>query len=223
LIISWFCNIIVLFESLGKYLKTMNPTYSTRQTLLQKAQKKSDPEAWEQLIGFYRKYIYVIIRSMGVNEGDADDVLQLTTVELWKYLPKYEYDSQKAKFRSWVAKITRNQVISFARRQNAYIHKLDIAQAELQGDCLKSIQTLDLDDIITKEWETFVANSAMQNISRHFSEKALRAFDLFSKGMTVNDISDVLAVKADSIYKYISRIKLKLIEEIQNLQKDLDF
>ena len=183
----------------------------------------SDPEAWEQLIGFYRNYIYVIIRSMGVNENDSEDVLQLTTVELWKYLPKYEYNSQKAKFRTWVAKVTRNQVISYIRRQKAYINKLDRADAELREGYLKTVHTLELDEIITEEWETFVANSAMQNISRHFSENALQAFGLFSQGVSVNEISEALGIKADSIYKYISRIKLKLIEEIQNFRQELDF
>jgi RNA polymerase sigma factor (sigma-70 family) len=201
----------------------MNQTYSTRHTLLQRAQKMSDPEAWEQLIGFYRNYIYVIIRSMGVNENDSEDVLQLTTVELWKYLPKYEYNSQKAKFRTWVAKVTRNQVISYIRRQKAYINKLDRADAELREGYLKTVHTLELDEIITEEWETFVANSAMQNISRHFSENALQAFGLFSQGVSVNEISEALGIKADSIYKYISRIKLKLIEEIQNFRQELDF
>jgi len=201
----------------------MNPTYLTRHTLLQRAQQKSDYEAWEELIGLYRRYIYVIIRSMGINESDTEDVLQLTTIELWKYLPKYQYDPEKAKFRTWVAQITRNQVISFVRRQKAYANKLDRAQEELQNNNLKEIHASELDGLINKEWEIFVTNSAMQNITRHFSEKALKAFELFSKGMSVNDISELLTVKADSIYKYISRIKLKLIEEIKNLQEDLDF
>jgi len=37
------------------------------------------------------------------------------------------------------------------------------------------------------------------------------------------EISEQLEVKADSVYKYISRIKLKLVEEIKRLKEELDF
>jgi RNA polymerase sigma factor (sigma-70 family) len=201
----------------------MNPTYSTRYTLLERAKQQSDSDAWEQLIGFYRKYIYVIIRSMGVSESDTDDVLQQVLVELWKYLPEYTYDPQKSKFRSWVARVTRNQVISFVRRQKSHMAKLDKAQSQAQENYLSSINTPEIEEIVTREWELFISNTAMQNVSRHFSDKAIEAFSLFSQGMKVNQISEEISVKADSIYKYISRIKLKLVEEIQALQKELDF
>ncbi len=203
--------------------KSMNPTYSTRYTLLERAKQQSDSAAWEELIAVYRKYIYVIIRSMGISESDTDDVLQQVLVELWKYLPDYNYDPEKAKFRSWVARVTRNQVISFVRRQKSHLAKLDKAQAEAQENYLSSIRTPEVEEIATKEWELFISNTAMQNVSKHFSAKAIEAFQLFSAGKKVNEISEILEVKADSIYKYISRIKLKLVEEIQTLRKELDF
>ena len=109
------------------------------------------------------------------------------------------------------------------RRLKSYATKLDRAQAEVQENYLSSINTPEIEQIVTREWELFISNSAMQNVSRHFSDKAIEAFKLFSQGVSVTDISSRLDVKADSIYKYISRIKLKLIEEIQTLQKELDF
>ena len=201
----------------------MSSLYSTRYTLLKRAQDQSDSQAWDELIAFYRKYIYVIIRSMNINASDAEDVQQLVLVELWKYLPKYEYDSEISKFRFWVAKVTRNQVLTFIRKQQAHAKKMDLAQNEAQVSYLASIKAPEIETMITKEWELFISNSAMQNIQSHFSEAAIQAFKLFSAGMSVNDISEKLDVKADSIYKYISRIKLRLIEEIQHLQKQLDF
>jgi RNA polymerase sigma factor (sigma-70 family) len=201
----------------------MNPTYSTRYTLLERAKSQSDAAAWEELIGFYRRYIYVIIRSMGVSESDTEDALQLVLVELWKYLPDYKYDPKKSKFRSWVATVTRNQVISFIRRQQSHLKKLDKAQQEAQESYLNSIKTSEIDVIVTKEWELFISNTAFENVSKHFSSKALEAFEMFAQGVKVNEISEKLAVKADSIYKYISRIKVKLVEEIQSLQQELDF
>ncbi|NQZ56263.1 MAG: sigma-70 family RNA polymerase sigma factor [Lentisphaeraceae bacterium] len=201
----------------------MTPTYSTRYTLLERAKNQSDSQAWGELIGFYRKYIYVIIHSMNINSSDYDDILQQVLVELWKYLPDYKYDADKSKFRFWVAKITRNQVISYIRKQQIHRKKLDKAQAENQLDYLNSIKTPEIEKIVTREWELFITNSAMENIQRHFSSQAIEAFKLFSKGEKVNDIAKEISVKPDSVYKYIARIKLKLVEEIGHLKKELDF
>ncbi|MCM8531735.1 MAG: sigma-70 family RNA polymerase sigma factor [Lentisphaeraceae bacterium] len=201
----------------------MNPTYSTRYTLLERAKSQSDSAAWEELIGFYRRYIYVIIRSMGVNNSDTEDVLQQVLIELWKYLPDYEYDPEKSKFRSWVSVVTRNQVISFVRRSQSHLKKLDKAQQQVQESYLSTIKTPEVDEIFQKEWELFLSNTAFENIAKHFSPKALEAFQLFAGGVKVNEISNKLDVKADSIYKYISRIKVKLVEEVQSLKQELDF
>lgn len=201
----------------------MNQTYSTRYTLLERAKSQSDAKAWEELISFYRRYIYVIIRSMGVSESDTEDVLQQVLVELWKYLPDYKYDPKKSKFRSWVATVTRNQVINFVRKQQSHAKKLDKAQQESKESYLNSINTPEVEEIATKEWELFLSNTALDNVSKHFSPKALQAFELFARGVKVNEISEKLEVKADSIYKYISRIKVKLVEEIQSLKQELDF
>ena len=100
---------------------------------------------------------------------------------------------------------------------------MDKAQQQLQETYLDSVNTPEIDQIVSKEWELFLSNTALENVSKHFSPNALTAFEMFAKGMKVNEISEKLAVKADSIYKYISRIKVKLVEEIQSLQRELDF
>jgi RNA polymerase sigma factor (sigma-70 family) len=201
----------------------MEPSYSTSYTLLERAKNQNDNQAWDQLIANYRKYIYVVIRSMNVNSSDTDDILQQVLIELWKYLPKYENTSGESKFRFWLAKITRNQVISFIRREKAHLNKCDSAKREIQGHYLSSIETPEIERIITQEWQLFLSNSAMEKVEVHFSATALKAFDLFRKGQNPTEIAEQLDVKTDSVYKYISRIKLKLIQEIEHLQKELDF
>ena len=51
----------------------MNEHYVTRYTLLQRAQDQDDSVAWQEFIDFYKNYIYVIIRSMGINHHDCED------------------------------------------------------------------------------------------------------------------------------------------------------
>lgn len=199
----------------------MNSDYTTRCTLLDQAKQKQNSPAWDELLNIYKRYIYVIIRSMGVYESDADDVLQKVFLEIWKSLPTYKYNPEKAKFRSWVASVTKNQTISFLRQQTAYNKKLNSVKNE-QHSRLDHLSRPVIDKIVQEQWELFLSMTAMDNISKKFSARALEAFDAYSKGSSVKQISEQLSVPADSIYKYISRIKLKLIEEVKALELELD-
>ena len=103
----------------------MNSIYNTRHTLLERIRDPENSEAWTEFIDFYKRYIYVIIRSMKIAPHDADDILQQVTVKLWKNLPNHRHDPKRGSFRSWVSTITKNTVISFIHQQEALIKKLD--------------------------------------------------------------------------------------------------
>ena len=95
----------------------MKETYSTSYTLLNKACNEADSHAWDQLIGFYRQYIYVIIRSLNIPPSDAEDVQQQILIQLWKYLPTFDKNREGTKFRYWLSRVARNQAISFIRKK----------------------------------------------------------------------------------------------------------
>ena len=198
-------------------------TYMTRCTLLERARNQYDSPAWEELIGFYRRYIYVIIRSMNVNHHDTEDILQQVLVKLWQHLADFEYNRDKCKFRYWITVITRNQVLEFVRKRKSDSNKHDRMRAENEADYLNTITTPDVEELATTEWKSFIANMAMQNIKPSFTDQAVSAFMLYTKGVSVADISTRLHVKPDSVYKYISRIKLKLINEINRLKVEEEF
>ena len=200
----------------------MKDTYSTSYTLLNRACQEGDSMAWEELIGFYRQYIYVIIRSLNISPDDAEDVQQQVLVQLWKYLPSFDKNRKGAKFRFWLARVTRNQAINFLRKKQAENRKIDKASEEDLSD-FDQVCDPEIEELTRKEWEIFITNRAMDNIRPHFSEKALESFALSRKGMKAQEVSEKLGVSQDSVYKYMSRIKLKLIEEIKHLKNELDF
>ncbi len=95
----------------------MNDMYQTRCTLLQRARNLDDSYAWTELIEAYKRYIYVIIRSMNINQADTDDLMQQVTLLLWENLSSFEYRPGKSKFRHWISRITKNVVLNFIRSQ----------------------------------------------------------------------------------------------------------
>jgi len=100
---------------------------------------------------------------------------------------------------------------------------LDRVRAQVLTDYLGTITPPEIEQLVSSEWKNFISNTAMKNIQDSFTEQAITAFKLYTRGKTVADIAEEFETKPDSIYKYISRIKLKLVEEIKRLKVELDF
>ena len=97
----------------------MADPYQTRQSLLVRLREQCDEDAWEQFVAHYRHYIYAVIPRMNVEHHDALDVQQEVLLKIWKKIPEYEYRQDKPLFRSWVATVTRNAVLSFIRKRHS--------------------------------------------------------------------------------------------------------
>jgi len=201
----------------------MNDKYTTRYTLLERAKDPDDPLAWEEFIEFYKNYIYVIVRSMSISSHDADDILQQVVFKLWKTLPEYQYKPNEFKFRHWVSRITKNEVISFIRKQKSLIQKLDRVKQNGVLEYINNIKLPEIDTIAEREWKIFITNTAMKIVTESFSENALKAFRLHSKGISTSDIAEELGASEISVYKYIARIKKRLIDEINRIKLEQEF
>ncbi|MCH2209229.1 MAG: RNA polymerase sigma factor [Lentisphaerales bacterium] len=200
----------------------MASTYVTRHTLLARIRDPQDSEAWKEFIDFYKNYIYVIVRSMNIKPHDADDILQQVTLKLWKNLPNHLHDPEKGRFRAWVSTVTKNTVISFIKKQQTRADKMDQAQKEEENTYLKGIKLPEIDNIAQKEWQVFVTNTALENLEDRFTVQAIQAFRMNIAGTSPEDIAKEIGVSRDSVYKYISRVKVRFIDEINYLRQEMD-
>ena len=101
--------------------------------LVRKAQE-GDTRAFDSLVIIHRGKIYAMIVNMVKNEADAWDLAQEVFIKAWRALPKFE---RKARFSTWLFRITHNVVYDWARKR------------KIQGDGELNDETLDLGDIST--------------------------------------------------------------------------
>lgn len=71
---------------------------------------KTQDLAFKKLIQLYQKPLYVHIRNIVLNHDDADDVLQNTFINVFKYLKSFKGES---KLFSWMYRIATNESITF--------------------------------------------------------------------------------------------------------------
>lgn len=84
------------------------------------ADKKTQRQAFAQLVSQYSEMLYRQIRRMVYNHEDANDILQNTFIKAWQGLSSFEGRSQLS---SWLYRIAINESRDFLRRKkdNSYL------------------------------------------------------------------------------------------------------
>lgn len=73
-----------------------------------------DVRAYDDLVTRHRGRVYAMIRSMIHHEADAWDLAQEVFIKAWHALPRFE---AKARFSTWLFRITHNVVCDFTRKR----------------------------------------------------------------------------------------------------------
>ena len=76
---------------------------TTRSSVLKAVADTENEAAWQRLFDLYAGFVFSIARSKGLNDSDADDIVQTVFADLARNLPTFEYDRAKGRFRSYLS------------------------------------------------------------------------------------------------------------------------
>ncbi|MCM8531430.1 MAG: sigma-70 family RNA polymerase sigma factor [Lentisphaeraceae bacterium] len=190
--------------------------WKTSQSLLLKLKSEQDDDAWEVFVNYYQPFIYVILRRMGLNHHDTEEISQKVILKIWQKLSTY-YDSEiYGKFRNWVGKVTYNMALNFFKSRKRYDNKL----LNFKDSTFLSVSEPELEKISEEEWQKYITSMAWDKLKGKCSEKSMTIFEQVMKGRTTEEIVKDLGVTTTTVYVYKKRVKEKLSLEI-SLLKDL--
>ncbi len=188
----------------------------TRKTLIQRLKHQSDDQAWETFVEAYSGYIYTVLRRMGVIHEETLDLQQDILLKLWKKLPDFDYQPERAKFRTWLCSVIRNT--AFNRMQSMSKEKARIDTL----DEVKPVTETEIDALMNQEWKTYITNQAMAKIRDKFNADSIDIFERSLKGEPVQDIAKRFDLKENTIYRIKNKVKERLILEIAELRRELE-
>lgn len=188
----------------------------TRMTLIQRVKNRMDQQSWEEFTTFYSPYIMGILNKAGIKYEFVEDLCQEILLRIWKSIENFEYDPSKCKFRTWLGTVCRNHIYNFYERVKKKHDSVDMHESYLPpGEA-------DINEIIEKEWQVYIAAKAFEKVSKNFNEKALISYKEFQKGRDAAEISKEIDVAENTIYVYHRRVKQAMTREILLLVKELD-
>jgi len=183
-----------------------------------RARNPDDSQAWEDFVQYYERFIFHVLHRMNVSAADFDDLVQNVLLKLWRSIASY--DSEKARFRTWLGVVVRNAVydqFSETKRQRKLLEQEIESMRRLEEEPASEIEQL-----IEQEWAQYVTNLAMERIEKLFSDEAVKSFTLSHDGMSAKEIAETLNLSTDSVYTLKSRVKSRLIKEIKAVIDELE-
>ena len=200
----------------------MSKKWLTRHTLLQRASDKNDHQAWDEFVVYYKRFIDTLISKMRFSNSDNDDLSQEIILNLWKNLSSYNKD--KASFRTWMSSVVKNTILNFYRgverenKRRVFAHDQEVFTGTIEERTLS-----DLENVIEREWKSYISGLAMNKIEKLFSGNAVEVFKLSLQGVSTDEISTKLNLKQESVYVLKNRVKSRFMEEIRILVKELEY
>ena len=89
----------------------------TQLSLILRLADCQDSEAWTHFEKVYRPMVYELARKRGLQDADAEDVVQQVTASVSRALQSRPHDKQRAKFRTWLYRVTHNAIINAIQRR----------------------------------------------------------------------------------------------------------
>lgn len=191
-------------------MNSKNEKLYTRETLLIKLRNQHDDDSWEEFVSYYSNYVFAVLKGMGVEFDDLDDIKQSILLKIWKKIPDFDYNPEKGSFRAWLCTVIRNTVYNYFRDR--------VSTYELKDE--DSINA-EVDKIAQREWMTHIASLAWENIKGDFSDSVRETYIQISQGRKSEEIAADLGISPGSVYVYKERVQKALRKEVRRLDKEL--
>ena len=195
----------------------------TRRTLLSRLKDWNDQENWRLFFDTYWRLIYGAAIKGGLNDAEAQDVVQETVISVMKSLRTFRYDPQKGSFKSWLLQLTRWRILD-------QLKKRDTRLAGRKGQAETSTRTGTIERLADpsgsaleaawdQEWEDNLLEAAVERVKQKVDPKQYQIFDLHVfKKWPVAKVARFLGINAGRVYLAKHRISNLVKKEVAYLR-----
>ena len=177
--------------------------------LLHKLRSLSDAHAWESFVASYEPFIGNWLRRHGLDEHQAKDVQQDVMCVLVRELDAFQHNGNTGAFRTWLRRVTANQLRSFLRKQST-------ATGGTFQQLQNSVEALERDDgHLAELWERehtrYLVKQLLDRVAADFAPQTLAAFEqqVFEE-RSASEVAETLQMSKASVITAKSRVLRRL-------------
>ena len=208
--------------------KTDHESLPTRWSLLTRLKNWDDQDSWKEFFDTYWRLIYNVAIKAGLNDQEAQDVVQETVITVAKNLKDFKTDPARGSFKAWLLKTTHWRITNqFNKRRPD-----QIARAHRAPDDTRDTATEEripdtggaaLESVWDTEWKEHLVATALERLKRAVKLKHYQIFFLHViKGQSVRDVAESLGVNVAQVYLVKHRLARQFKEEIDQLKREME-
>jgi RNA polymerase sigma factor (sigma-70 family) len=192
----------------------------TRASLIVRLPNTEDAAAWQEFVALYEPFIYRFACRNGFQDADAHELVQNVFLAVVKAVGRWEPDSRRARFRTWLFKIARNQLLDL------------IAKRERRHECTSGSTSLvdrldchpapyDVTEQLLVEHRRELFHWVAARVKRSVKETTWRAFWLTSiEQQPIEEAALLLGLSSGAVRIARSRVIARLRDEISELEHE---
>ncbi len=198
----------------------------TRASLLTRLHDWDDQDGWREFFDTYWRLIFNVARRAGLNEAEAQDVVQETLLAVAKKMPGFRYDPARGSFKSWLLLNVRSRIVEhWRRRASASAHLVTPAAEPSTGtglvERIAGPDGPELEAVWQKEWEANLLQAALERTKAKVSARQYLIFDLATlKEAPLAKITRTLGVNVAQVYLAKHRVGKVLKAELERLHQE---
>jgi RNA polymerase sigma-70 factor (ECF subfamily) len=192
---------------------------ATRRSLVDRLVNLEDRRRWQEFFERYWKLIYGVARRSGLNDAEAQDVVQETVITVAKNITKYERSA--GSFKNWLLHITRWRIADqFRKRAPADVARRDRdASARDTATIERLPDSVDVAAVWQEEWEHHVLDAALHRLKRRLDPQHYQIFDCaLLKEWPAKKVARELGVNIAQVYLVKHRAASMLKKEVAAIQ-----
>ena len=191
---------------------------TTRSSVIRAVADTENEAAWQRFFDLYAGFVFSIARSKGLNDTDADDIVQMVFSDLARNLPSFKYDREKGRFRSYLAALVKWRVID---RLKAVRRDADL-KADFMEEA-KSAATTEDEDFEEREWQSAAMEETLRRIKPEVRPEHYAAFVASAvEGQDTDVVTKLYGISRDSLYQIRKRLTVKLREKLAEVRAEMD-
>lgn len=199
---------------------------STRTSLLRRLKQWEDQESWRDFFDTYWKLIYGTAVKAGLNDAEAQDVVQDTVIAVAKKIEDFKYDPAIDSFKGWLLYLTKKRIALHYRKRErdrgGPDRNSDVMALAAEIERIPDPAGVDLEAIWNEEWEQNLTDAALVRVKQHVNPKQFQMFNFYVlKQWPVKEVAKTLGVTVAQVYLAKHRISALMKKEIKRLQTGL--
>ena len=160
----------------------------------------------------YKPYLYAVAMKIVKNRMDADDVVQISFMKIFRYLPSWKGENP---VKHWMAMIVRNTAITYLVQNKKHTSCCELAEWEpMQKRAPNFFDAITAGDIY---------RHAMKELHELSGNQYMYARLFLEEQMDYKEISEDIDVPIGTVKSQVSRACASLRKIISELEKESDY